>query len=68
MAYDHSDHSDRSIHIAPGAITVQAADDPEATAEAVADRVMEITERERRRRDRRTRDTILEDPEPDPEF
>lgn len=68
VTYDHSDHSDRSIHIAPGAITVQAADDPEATAETVADRVMEITERERRRRDRRTRNTILEDPEPDPEF
>ena len=66
--YDHSDHSDRrsTVNIAPGAITVQAAEDPEATAEAVADRVMEITERERGRRDRRIRDAALEDPDPDP--
>ena len=66
--YDHSDHSDHrsTVNIAPGAITVQAAEDPEATAEAVADRVMEITERERQRRDRRIRDTALEDPDPDP--
>ena len=64
--YDQSDHSDRRVNIAPGAITVQAAEDPEATAEAVADRVMEITEQERGRRDRRLRDTALEDPDPDP--
>ena len=66
--YDHSDHSDRrsTVNITPGAITVQAAEDPEATAEAVADRVMEITERERGRRDRRIRDAALEDPDPDP--
>ena len=45
-------------------INVQAADDPARTAEMVADEV----ERRQRRRGRRIRDTILEDPEPDPEF
>ena len=67
VTYDHSDHSDRRVNnIAPGAITVQAAEDPEATAEAVADRVMEITEQERGRRDRRLQDTTLENTDPDP--
>ena len=64
--YDYSDH--RTITIAPGAITVQAAEDPEATAEAVAERVTEIVERDRRQRERRLRDTVIEDPSPDPEF
>ena len=45
-------------------VNVQGADDPARTAEMVADEI----ERRQRRRDRRIRDTLLEDPEPDPEF
>ena len=58
VTYDHSDHRTTNN------ITVQAADDPARTAEMVADEV----ERRQRRRDRRIRDTVLEDPDPDPEF
>ena len=59
----NSDNSDRRTTV-NNTITVQAADDPARTAEMVADEV----ERRQRRRDRRIRATVLEDPEPDPEF
>lgn len=49
-------------------ITVQAADDPHATGEAVADAVASRAERRRRQRERRIRDTVMDDLPPDAAF